>query len=305
MTSEIALFIEERAALEDAREHEADYEGTRGKGKYLRSLAQEIRDEFAGRTISDITTEGPGSHRADLAEMRAQAARADKAERERDEAQEQAAYWQRTANEFEQESIRDLAQREAALHRVARKIPRGSGAGGQTLTTATCFICERERSAPSTAFDPVCADCRAGRFDGAPAQTATAAKLADTGRHKDGSHCHDKGQCRRAHLYAHAAPPSITARPLSRTVRREVVIEDDDGNSSNHEDADVCRCGSLMHRDGECDAAERVIVSARRVMELLGTRDGQSFMHRDAALHGHWKELRAAIVALDAAREKV
>lgn len=50
----------------------------------------------------------------------------------------------------------------------------------------------------------------------APAQTATAAKLADTGRHKDGSHCHDKGQCRRAHLYAHAAPPSPAARAATK-----------------------------------------------------------------------------------------
>lgn len=26
---------------------------------------------------------------------------------------------------------------------------------------------------------------------------------------------------------------------------------------------DVCKCGSLMHRDGECDAIERVISAAR------------------------------------------
>lgn len=220
---------------------------------------------------------------------------ATRAVRERDEAQEQAAYWQRTANEFEQESIRRLAQREAALHRVARKIPRGSGAGGQTLTTATCFICERERSAPSTAFDPVCADCRAGRFDGATAQPATcmchepnsaggrfcincklpiaqpatAAKLESDRcpwcgwplAESVGAGC-VRGNCSmrplpstiydyeramaearddttREYIRRHyAAPPSMTAKPLSRTVRREVVIEDDDDNSSNHEVVD-------------------------------------------------------------------
>jgi hypothetical protein len=60
---------------------------------------------------------------------------------------------------------------------------------------------------------------------------------------------------------------------------------------------------NVISSNRDNDRVEQVIVSARRVMELLGTRDGQSFMHRDAALHGHWKELRADLAALDAARE--
>jgi hypothetical protein len=42
---EAALFIEQRAAVEDAKASEADYEGPRGMGKYLRALAAEIRAE--------------------------------------------------------------------------------------------------------------------------------------------------------------------------------------------------------------------------------------------------------------------